>query len=121
MKTVRVSMDDAVHKELSERAKLAGLHSVALYLLNKAKPKGSLSDSERAANLLQKARNTIKNQALHEDFEVKDLLPKVWGDLSTGVRLRIGKLFLADAKSGKFNVKLSGKSSANHQLYRRTG
>jgi hypothetical protein len=121
MKTVRVTMDDEVFKTLSEKAKLAGLHSVALYLLNKAKPKGSVSDSERAANLLQRFRTAVSKQLIDDEFEVRDLLPSVWDGLSTGVKLRIGKLFREEAKSERYNFKLSKKSSSNHQLYRRTG
>jgi hypothetical protein len=119
MKTVRVSMDDDVYAELSQRAKKAGLHSVALLLLQKTS--GSLSDSARAVNLVRMARNCITKQALSQSFEVKDLLSTVWEDLPTGVKLRVGKQFLADALSGNYNVKPAGKNSANHQLYRRTG
>ena len=119
MKTVRVSKDNKVYAELSQTAKKAGLHSVALLLLQKTS--GRLSDSARAVNLVRKAENSIKKQPLSHKFEVKDLLSTVWEDLNTGVRLRVGKQFRADAESGNYNVKLAGKTSANHQLYQRTG
>ena len=119
MKTVRVSMDDEVYAELNQNAKEAGLHSVALLLLQKTS--GSLSDSARAVNLTRQAMNSIRKQPLNQTFEIKDLLTKVWEDLPTGVRLRVGKQFLADVKSGNYNVRSAGKNSANHQLYQRTG
>src|SRR5205807_8986163 len=47
-----------------------------------------------------------------------NLLP-TWEELRTGVRLRVGKLFLEDARNGNPRVKLAGKTGANHQLYQR--
>lgn len=119
MKTVRVSMDDDVFSKLNRKAKKDGLHSVALLLLHKSGV--SVSDSATAVNLVRRAQKNVRKQALDQMFQVKDLLSTAWEGLSTGVRLRVGKLFLEDARSGNHKVKLAGKNSANHQLYKRTG
>jgi Domain of unknown function (DUF1413) len=117
MKTVRVSMDDDVFSKLNREAKKAGLHSVALLLLDKSGV--SVSDSATAVNLVRRAQKNAKKQPPGQSFQVKDLLPK-WEELPTGVRLRVGKLFLEDARTGNHRVKLAGKTGANHQLYQRT-
>jgi len=118
MKTVRVSMDDDIFAKLNREAKKAGMHSISLLLLHKSGV--SVSDSATAVNLVRRAQKDTRKQALEHSFQVKDLLPTAWDELSTGVRLRVGKLFLEDARSGKHKVKLAGKTSANHQLYQRT-
>jgi len=118
MKTVRVSMDDDVFSKLNREAKKVGLHSVALFLLDKSGV--SVSDSATAVNLVRRAQKNAKKQPLGQSFQVKDLLPR-WEELRTGVRLRVGKLFLEDARNGNHRVKLAGKTGANHQLYHRTG
>ena len=118
MKTVRVSMDDDVFAKLNRTAKKAGLHSVALLLLRKSGV--SVSDSATAVNLVRRAQKNAKKQPLDQSFQVKDLLPK-WEELSTGVRLRVGRLFLQDARNVNHIVKLAGKTGANHQLYKRAG
>ena len=119
MKTVRVSMDDDVFSKLNRKAKKAGLHSVALLLLHKSGV--SVSDSVTAVNLVRRAQKNAKKQPFDQSFQVKDLLSTGWEGLPTGVRLRVGKLFLEDARNGNHNVKLVGKNSANHQLYMRIG
>jgi Domain of unknown function (DUF1413) len=119
MKTVRVSMDDDVYSKLSRKAKKDGLHSIALLLLHKSGV--SVSDSATAVNLVRRAQKNARKQPFKQSFQVKDLLSTAWEGLSKGVRLRVGKLFLEDARSGKHKVKLAGKNSANHQLYQRTG
>lgn len=117
MKTVRVSMDDEVFGKLNREAKKAGLHSVALLLLDQSGV--SVSDSATAVNLVRRAQKNARKQPLGESFQVKDLLPR-WERIPTGVRLRVGKLFLEEARNGNHDVKLAGKTGANHQLYQRT-
>lgn len=111
-------MDDDVFSKLNRKAKKAGLHSIALLLLHNSGV--SVSDSATAVNLVRRAQKNAKKQPLDQSFQVKDLLSR-WDGLSTGVRLRVGKLFLQDVRSGNHKVKLAGKNSANHQLYKRTG
>jgi hypothetical protein len=117
MKTVRVSMDDDIFSKLNREAKKAGLHSVALLLLDNSGV--SVSDSATAVNLVRRAQKNAKKQPLSQSFQVKDLLSR-WEELPKGARLRVGRLFLEEARNGNHDVKLAGKTGANHQLYQRT-
>jgi len=112
-------MDDDVFAKLTQKAKAAGLHSISLYLLQKAS--GLPSDSARAANLCRKALLHVKKQPINQPFEVKSLLSTEWKQQSTGVKLRIGKLFIEEVSKGNYNIKILQKNSANHQRYERTG
>jgi len=111
-------MDDDVFSKLNRKAKKAGLHSIALLLLHKSGI--SVSDSATAVNLVRRAQKNAKKRPLDQPFQVKNLL-STWEGLSKGVRLRVGKLFLEDARNGNHKLKLVGKNSANHQLYMRIG
>lgn len=110
-------MDDEVFNRLNREARKAGLHSVALLLLDKSGV--SVSDSATAVNLVRRAQKNAKKQPLGQSFQIKNLLAK-WEKLPKGVRLRVGKLFLEDARNGNHRVRLAGKTGANHQLYQRT-
>ena len=113
-------MDDADFCKLHQKAKKSGLNSSALYLLSQAG--FSANDSTKAVTFVRKALKRAKKQPLNKSFRVKDLLSSAeWKGLSTGVRLRIGKLFREEAQSRKHKLKLAEKNSANHQLYRVTG
>ena len=117
MKTVRVSMDDEVFSRLNREARKAGLHSIALLLLDRSGV--SVSDSAKAVNLVRRAQKNAKKQPLGKSFQISDLLAK-WEELPKGVRLRVGRLFLEDARNGNHGVNLAGKTGANHRLYQRT-
>jgi hypothetical protein len=117
LKTVRVSMDDDVFSKLNREAKKAGLHSVALLLLDKSGV--SVSDSAAVVNLVRRAQKNAKKEPLGQSFQVKDLLGR-WEEIPKGVRPRVGRLFLEEARNGDHSMKLAGKTGANHQLYRRT-
>ncbi|MGO7266108.1 DUF1413 domain-containing protein [Rhizobium johnstonii] len=115
MKTVKTIMDDQTYAYLVKERKKAGVPSVSALFLLKC---DVLTDAKEAGEIVRRALRIAKGKPVGYEFRLRDLFTsESWNAFSKGARLRAGKMFHEEIAAAVDGLRVSRKSSSNHQYY----
>lgn len=79
-----------------------------------------ITEKTGVMELLEYAKNELKNIKRGEEFLVRDLFKGYeWARLTRATRIAVGSMFLLFAKDNKKLVKVSLKNAQNQQQYKK--
>jgi len=117
MPVIRTVVNDETYASLSQKQRKAGLLSISALFLSKCNE--SPKDAE-ADKIVRRAIKLAACKSPGEEFRLQDLFPAdTWEEFSKGARLRSGRLFKAEAKTGQRGIQAVRTSGSNHQFYAR--
>lgn len=115
MKTIRVTMDDALFDRLSIEAKQKGFASLNSYRLSVA---GEGKLVEEADTIVTKAKEKLPTCNFDSAFKLRNLFSKVeWATFTVGAKVKAGRLFYKEVRTGTLGVGVVGKDKTNQMVY----
>lgn len=117
MPVIRTVVDDETYASLSQKQRKAGLLSISALFLSMC---NESPENAEADEIVRRAIKLASFKLPGEEFRLQDLFPaETWESFSKGARLRSGRIFKAEAKTGLRGIQAVRTSGSNHQFYAR--